>query len=62
MANCLNNTKTQKAIDNFYDTLTKKSLLKKPASKLEKPKEGHYEGALQKLSASIQVTDAGLQH
>jgi hypothetical protein len=53
MANCLNNTKTQKAIDNFYDTLTKKSLLKKPASKLEKPKEGHYEEALQKLSASM---------
>ena len=57
----LNNPKVQKAIDNLYDTLTKKSLLKKLASKLEKPKEGHYEEALQKLTASIQVSDADLK-
>lgn len=57
----LNNTKVQKAIDKLYDTLTKKSLLKKLASKLEKPKEGHYEEALQKLTASTQVADADLQ-
>jgi len=57
----LNNAKVQKAVDNLYDTLTKKSLLKKLASKLEKPKEGHYEEAVQKLTASIQVTDADLQ-
>ncbi|MDI1297945.1 DUF748 domain-containing protein [Methylotenera sp.] len=57
----LNNAKVQKAIDNLYDTLTKKSLLKKLASKLEKPKEGHYQEALQKLTTSIQVTDADLQ-
>jgi ribosomal protein L9 len=57
----LNNAKVQKAIDNLYDTLTKKSLLKKLASKLEKPKEGHYEEALQKLTASIQVSDADLK-
>ncbi|ADI30333.1 DUF748 domain-containing protein [Methylotenera versatilis] len=57
----LNNAKAQKAIDNLYDTLTKKSLLKKLASKLEKPKEGHYEETVQKLTASIQVTDTDLQ-
>ncbi|MDI1362073.1 DUF748 domain-containing protein [Methylotenera sp.] len=57
----LNNAKVQKAIDNLYDTLTKKSLLKKLASKLEKPKEGHYEEALEKLTASIQVSDADLK-
>jgi len=57
----LNNSKAQKAIDSLYDTFTKKSLLKKLAAKLEKPKEGHYEEALQKLTAGIQVTDADLE-
>ena len=57
----LSNQKTQKAIDVLYDTLTKKSLLKKLASKLEKPKEGHYEEALEKLTASIEVTEPNLQ-
>jgi hypothetical protein len=57
----LNNAKTQKAIDDLYDNLTKKSLFKKLASKLEKPKEGHYEEALEKLTLSIQVTEQDLQ-
>lgn len=57
----LNSLKAQKAIDSLDDTLTKKSLLKKLAAKLEKPKEGHYEEALQKLTASMQVTDTDLQ-
>jgi len=57
----LSNQKTQKAIDALYDTLTKKSLLKKLASKLEKPKEGHYEEALEKLTTSIEITEPDLQ-
>ena len=57
----LSNQKTQKAIDDLYDTLTKKSLLKKLASKLEKPKEGHYQEALEKLIVSIEVTEPNLQ-
>ena len=57
----LSNQKTQKAIDDLYDTLTKKSLLKKLASKLEKPKEGHYHEALEKLTVSIEVTELNLQ-
>jgi len=57
----LNNAKTRKAIDELYDNLTKKSLFKKLASKLEKPKEGHYEEALEKLTLSIQVTEQDLQ-
>lgn len=57
----LSNQKTQKAIDALYDTLTKKSLLKKLASKLEKPKEGHYEETLEKLTTSIEITEPDLQ-
>lgn len=57
----LSNQKTQKVIDDLYDTLTKKSLLKKLASKLEKPKEGHYQEALEKLIVSIEVTEPNLQ-
>ena len=57
----LSNQKTQKAIDDLYDTLTKQSLLKKLASKLEKPKEGHYQEALEKLTVSIEVTEPNLQ-
>lgn len=57
----LNNQKTQKAIDALYDTLTKKSFLKKLAAKLEKPKEGHYEEALEKLTVNIEVTEYDLQ-
>ncbi|WP_020167152.1 MULTISPECIES: DUF748 domain-containing protein [Methylotenera] len=57
----LTNPKTQKAVDALYDTLTKKSLLKKLAAKLEKPEEGHYEEALEKLTASIVITESELQ-
>lgn len=57
----LNNQKTQKAIDALYDTLTKKSFLKKMASKLEKPKDGHYQEAIEKLTTSIEVTEPDLQ-
>lgn len=57
----LNNPKTQKAIDALYDTLTKKSFLKKMAAKLEKPKDGHYEEAVEKLTESIEITESNLQ-
>jgi hypothetical protein len=57
----LGNPKTQKAIDDLHDTLTKKGLLKKLASKFEKPEAGHYEKAQEKLTASIEITDADLQ-
>lgn len=57
----LSNPKTQKVIDELHDTLTKKSLLKKLASKFEKPKEGHYQEALEKLTVSIEVTELDLQ-
>ena len=57
----LTNPKTQKAIDNLYDRLTKKGLLKILASKLEKPKSGHFEEAQEKLTTSIVITEANLQ-
>lgn len=57
----LANPKTQKAVDALYDKLTKKSFLKKMAAKLEKPKVGHYEEALEKLTASIEITEPDLQ-
>jgi uncharacterized protein involved in outer membrane biogenesis len=57
----LSNPKTQKAIDNLHDTLTKKGLLKKLASKFNKPEAGYYEKAQEKLTASIEVTEADLQ-
>jgi len=57
----LSNPKTQKAIDALHDTLTKKGLLKKLVSKFEKPKEGHYEQAMEKLTVSIEVTEPDLQ-
>jgi hypothetical protein len=55
------NPKTQKAIDALHDTLTKKSLFKKLASKLEKPKAGHFEEALEQLIVSEEVTEEALQ-
>jgi hypothetical protein len=57
----LTNPKVQKAIDSLFDDLTKKGLLKRLASKLEKPKEGHFEEAQEKLTVSIEVTEADLQ-
>lgn len=57
----LSNPKTQKAIDDLHDKLTKKGLLKKLASKLGKPKEGHYQEALEKLTVSIEMTELDLQ-
>ncbi len=57
----LSNPKTQKAIDALHDTLTKKGLFKKLVSKFEKPKEGHYEQAQEKLTVSIEVTESDLQ-
>ncbi len=57
----LNNPKIQKIIDDLHDTLTKKSLLKKLASKFEKPEAGHYEKAQEELTASIVVTEADLK-
>lgn len=57
----LTNPKTQKAVDALYDTLTKKSLLKKLAAKLEKPEAGHYEAALEKLTTSIVISEPELQ-
>jgi hypothetical protein len=57
----LTNPKTQKVIDKLYDTLTKKGFLKVFVSKFEKPKTGHYDEALEKLTSNIEVTDANLQ-
>lgn len=57
----LTNPKTQKAVDALHDTLTKKGLLKKLVSRFEKPKEGHYEQAMEKLTVSIAVTESDLQ-
>lgn len=57
----LTNPKVQKAVDSLFDDLTKKGLLKRLASKLEKPKEGHFEEAQEKLTVSIEVTEADLQ-
>ncbi|NOT14637.1 MAG: DUF748 domain-containing protein [Methylotenera sp.] len=57
----LTSPKVQKAIDDLYDTLTKKSLFKKLASKFEKPKESHYQEAQEKLTMSIEVKEADLQ-
>lgn len=57
----LTNPKVQKAIESLFDDLTKKGLLKRLASKLEKPKAGHYEEAQEKLTVSIEVTEADLQ-
>ncbi len=57
----LTNPKTQKALDDMYDALTKKGLLKKLTAKFEKPPAGHYEEAQEKLTASIAVSDADLQ-
>jgi len=57
----LTNPKVQKAIDALHDTLTKKGLLKKLASKFEKPKAGHFEEAQEKLTLSIEIKEADLQ-
>lgn len=57
----LQNKQAQSAIDDLYNTLTKKSLLKKLADKLEKPKAGHYEEALEKLTTSIVISEPDLQ-
>ena len=57
----LNNPKIQKVIDDLHDTLTKKSLFKKLASKFEKPEAGHYEKAQEQLTTSIVITEANLQ-
>lgn len=57
----ISNPKTQKVIDDFYDTLTHKSLLKKLTSKLEKPKESHYQEALEKLTVATEISDSDLQ-
>lgn len=57
----LTNPKVQKVIDDLHDTLTKKGLFKKLASKFEKPKEGHYQEAQEKLTTSIEVKEADLQ-
>lgn len=57
----LTNPKVQKAVDSLFDDLTKKGLLKRLASKLEKPKAGHFEEAQEKLTVSIEVTEADLQ-
>lgn len=56
----LSNPKAQKAVDTLHDTLTKKSLLKKLAAKLEKPPAGHYDAALEKLITSVEIKDADL--
>ena len=57
----LTNPKVQKAMDSLFDDLTKKGLLKRLASKLEKPKVGHFEETQEKLTVSIEVTEADLQ-
>ncbi len=57
----LTNPKVQKAIDTLYDDLTQKGLLKRLASKLEKPKPGHFEEAQEKLTVSIEIKEADLQ-
>ncbi len=56
----LSNPKAQKAVDALHDTLTKKSLFKKLASKLEKPPAGHYEAALEKLITSFEIKNDDL--
>lgn len=57
----LSNPNTQKVLDNLYDALTKKPLLKRLASKFEKPEAGHYAQVQEKLTASITITEADLQ-
>lgn len=57
----LTNPKVQKAIDTLHDDLTKKGLLKRLASKFEKPEAGHYEAAQEKLTLSIEVKESDLQ-
>jgi len=56
----LTNPKVQKAIDALHDDLTKKGLLKRLASKFEKPEAGHYETAQEKLTLSIEVKESDL--
>lgn len=56
----LSNPKAQKAVDSLHDTLTKKSLFKKLAAKLEKPPAGQYEAALEKLIISFEIKDKAL--
>lgn len=57
----LTNPKVQKAIDALHDDLTKKGLLKRLASKFDKPEAGHYEAAQEKLMLSIEVKESDLQ-
>lgn len=57
----LTNPKVQKAIDALHDDLTKKGLLKRLASKFDKPEAGHYEAAQEKLTLSIEVKESDLQ-
>jgi hypothetical protein len=56
----LTNPKVQKAIDALHDELTKKGLLKRLASKFDKPEAGHYEAAQEKLTLSIEVKESDL--
>ncbi len=57
----LSNPKTQKVLDDLYNTLTKKPLLKRLASKFEKPEDGHYAQLQEQLTLSIVITEADLQ-
>jgi len=57
----LTNPKAQKAVDALHDTLTKKGLLKKLASRFEDKPAGHYEAALEKLISSYEIKEADLQ-
>lgn len=57
----LTNPKVQKAVDALHDTLTKKGLIKKLASRFEDKPAGHYESALEKLITSYEVKEADLQ-
>lgn len=57
----LSNPNTQKVLDELYDALTKKPLLKRLASKFEKPEAGHYAQVQEQLTVSIDITEADLQ-
>ncbi|MDP8568461.1 DUF748 domain-containing protein [Methylophilus aquaticus] len=57
----LSHPKTQKVLDDLYNTLTKKPLLKRLASKFEKPEDGHYVQLQEQLTVSIVITEADLQ-
>ena len=54
------NPKVQAVLQSLHDRLTKKPLLKRLVSKLEKPTSGHFEEIQQVLTDSIDISDSTL--